>query len=73
MDHATHDHSQMGHAAHDHGHMGHDHGHGHAHMVEDFKRRFWISLILTLPVLILSPMVQQALGLGDAFRFAGDS
>jgi len=29
----------------------------HAHMVEDFKRRFWISLIATIPVLILSPLI----------------
>jgi len=50
-------------------HAGHDHG----HMVEEFKRRFWISLLLTLPVLILSPMIQHALGLGTAWRFSGDT
>jgi Cu2+-exporting ATPase len=47
----------------------HDH---HAHMVADFRRRFWISLILTVPVLILSPMIQRFLGLGEAIRFPGD-
>ncbi len=31
----------------------------HAHMVEDFKKRFWVSLIATIPVLILSPMIQS--------------
>ena len=31
----------------------------HAHMVEDFKKRFWVSLIVTIPVLILSPMIQS--------------
>jgi Cu2+-exporting ATPase len=41
-------------------------------MVEDFRRRFWISLGLTLPVLLLSPMLQMWVGLGDTLRFAGD-
>jgi len=44
----------------------------HAHNVADFKRRFWISLIVTVPVLALSPMVQHFLGFGERFRFAGD-
>ncbi|MCM8826374.1 MAG: copper-translocating P-type ATPase [Candidatus Omnitrophica bacterium] len=35
-------------------HVGH-----HAHMVEEFKKRFWISLIATIPVLFLSPMIQS--------------
>jgi len=50
-----------------HSHHGH-HVH-HAHMVTDFKRRFWISLALTLPVLILSPMIQKFLRIGEAIRF----
>lgn len=41
-------------------------------MVEDFRRRFWISLVLTIPILALSPMIQSFLGLGDALRFPGD-
>ncbi len=51
------------------GHAGHDHG----LMVADFKKRFWTSLLLTLPVLILSPMIQDALGLGATWRFPGDT
>jgi len=47
----------------------HDH---HAHMVADFKKRFWISLAITAPILILSPMIQKLLGLGDSIRFPGD-
>ncbi|MBU3933504.1 MAG: HAD-IC family P-type ATPase, partial [Candidatus Omnitrophica bacterium] len=47
------------------------HGH-HAHMVADFKKRFRVSLILTVPILILSPMVQKFLRLGETIRFAGD-
>ena len=46
---------------------------GHAHMVDDFRRRFWVSLALTLPIVILSPMLQMWAGLGDALRFPGDS
>ncbi len=47
-------------------------GNHHAHMVADFRRRFWISLIATIPILSLSPMIQKLLGLRDAFRFTGD-
>lgn len=72
-----HDHAgHQAHAAH-HAHGsdahagGHDHSHhDHSHMVSDFKRRFWICLVLTVPVLILSPMLQDSLGL--SLRFAGD-
>jgi Cu2+-exporting ATPase len=49
------------------GHAGH-----HAHMVADFRRRFWVSLVLTVPVVVLSPMIQSALGLRETLRFAGD-
>jgi Cu2+-exporting ATPase len=41
-------------------------------MVADFRRRFWVSLALTPPVLALSPMVQMFLGLGESLRFTGD-
>ena len=55
----------------DHGsHQGHyDH---HAHMVVDFRKRFWISLLLTIPILLLSPMIQTFIGLGESLRFPGD-
>ncbi len=42
----------------------------HAHMVKDFQRRFWISLIATIPVLILSPMIQSLLKF--SLEFPGD-
>ncbi len=58
------------HGKHD-GH-GHDHGNHHAHMVADFRKRFWISLALTVPIIILSPMIQNFLGLGESLRFTGD-
>ena len=47
------------------GHGGGNHT-NHAHMVADFRRRFWISLILTLPVLTLAPLIQQVLGVEEA-------
>lgn len=28
-------------------------------MIEDYKRRFWISLILTIPILLLSPLTPE--------------
>jgi Cu2+-exporting ATPase len=37
--------------------------HHHVHHVEEFKRRFWVSLVLTVPILLLSEMVQRWLGL----------
>lgn len=45
----------------------HDH---HAHMIEDFKKRFWISLVITLPIVVLAPMIQGLIGY--ELRFNGD-
>lgn len=47
-------------------------GHEHAAMIADFRRRFLVSLILTVPVLALSPLIQAFLGL-EALAFSGDS
>ncbi|MBD3278161.1 MAG: HAD-IC family P-type ATPase, partial [Candidatus Aegiribacteria sp.] len=38
-------------------------------MLKDFKKRFWISLALSVPVLVLSPMIQSFLGYN--FSFSG--
>jgi P-type Cu2+ transporter len=71
------DHENMtgDHMAHSHvgsNHMGHGHaGHDHRTMIIDFRRRFSVSLILTIPVLALSPLVQSLLGI--QLRFPGDS
>ena len=51
----------------------HDHDDHHAHMVADFRRRFWISVILTVPVLLLAPMLQELVGLREVLAFPGDS
>lgn len=51
----------------DHQNGHHDH---HAMMIEDFKKRFWVSLVLTVPILALSHMIQQLLGF--ELTFFGD-
>lgn len=48
-------------------HHSHDHTDHHRMMIKDFKRRFWISLIFTLPILALSPMVKIYLVLSSLF------
>jgi Cu2+-exporting ATPase len=42
-------------------------------MVGDFRRRFWISLAITIPILFLSPMIQAFLGFKKAVAFPGDA
>ena len=72
--HADHAHSESEHG-HDHEeHTGHgeDHQGHHAEMVEDFRRRFWVSLVATVPILALSPMIQQWLGVTATWTFPGD-
>ena len=67
IDHSKMDHNKMDHGKTDHGDhgsvpmgmAGHDH---HKMMIEDFKKRFWVSLILTIPILVFSPMIQMFLG-----------
>jgi Cu2+-exporting ATPase len=40
-------------------------------MVADFRRRFWVSMVLTGPVLAMAPMLQRLLGLEEALAFSG--
>lgn len=82
-DHSMHKgHSQRNHSEHDHSmdkdqdHSKHgDHGGGHSghhgHMVEDFKKRFWISLVLAIPISYLSMMIQMLFGY--EVNFTGDT
>ncbi len=51
-----------------HGH--HNHTEHHKHMVKDFKKRFFVSLIITVPILILSPLIQNFLNF--SLTFSGD-
>jgi Cu2+-exporting ATPase len=53
-------------------HAEHAGGHDHAEMVADYRRRFWVVLALTLPILLLSPMIQHWLGIADQMTFPGD-
>ncbi|HPR67396.1 MAG TPA: heavy metal translocating P-type ATPase, partial [Methanothrix sp.] len=41
---------------------GHKGGGHHAAMLQDFKKRFFVSILITVPVLALSPMIQSFLG-----------
>ena len=59
-------------AGHVHG-AGHEHGTGgHAGMLADFRRRFIVSLALTIPILLLSHMFRNLVGFGTRFEFHGD-
>ena len=53
-------------------HSGHSRSEHEGHTIEGFKKRFWISIIVTIPILILSPMIQHFIGLKEALRFNGD-
>ncbi|EKE11716.1 MAG: hypothetical protein ACD_15C00034G0009 [uncultured bacterium] len=76
----NHNHNKMNHPMHDvvkteHGEdAGHDHKDGfnkHAgHSIENFKRKFYISLVLTIPILLLSPFIQSLLNI--SIKFPGD-
>ncbi len=46
----------------DHGEGGHDHTGHHEMMIRDFRQRFFIALGFTIPILLLSPMLQDLLG-----------
>ncbi len=62
-DHKHHEHGEQQHSAHQHDkHEGH-----HTH---DFLKRFWVSLIITVPILALSHMIQN--WLGYSLEFTGD-
>jgi len=46
------------------GHAGHNH---HAMMIADFKKRFYVVLILTIPIMLLSEMIQHWLNIHISF------
>lgn len=58
-EHAKMDHSKMDHSSIPMGMEGHDH---HKMMIADFKKRFWLVIVLTIPILIISPMIQDLFG-----------
>jgi Cu2+-exporting ATPase len=65
MDHRTMDHGKMQHGANPSmGMQGHNH---HAMMIADFKKRFFVVLVLTLPIMLLSTMIQHFMGVNWQF------
>ncbi len=66
----SHDHDAMSHGGEKYEHHGGGHAH-HAGMIDEFKKRFYVVLILTLPIMALSPMIQHWMGLD--WSFAGAS
>ena len=62
---ADHDHAEHGDA-----HDGHDHGDHDHHSPKAFRDRFWLSLVLTLPILYLSEDIQRWFGY-EAITFPG--
>ncbi|AYB48194.1 copper-translocating P-type ATPase (plasmid) [Paenibacillus lautus] len=66
MKHDYHDHSGSHHST---GHQ-HNGGDKHAgHHVDDFKKRFYICLIITIPIMALSPMIQMFIGVHWRFPY----
>ncbi|MCB1318501.1 MAG: hypothetical protein KDK27_21190, partial [Leptospiraceae bacterium] len=63
-------HNHNGHRDENSGHSHHDHNAHHRMMIKDFKRRLWISLIFSIPVLALSPLIQKWTGIH--WQFSGD-
>src|SRR5436190_4510220 len=47
-----------------HGHESHDH---HKMMIADFKKRFYVVLVLTIPIMLLSEMIQNWLNIHIVF------
>jgi len=47
--------------------MGHE-GHNHALMIADYKKRFYVVLTLTIPIMLLSEMIQHFFGVNWTFE-----
>ncbi len=56
------EHHDMAHQHLEHEHHKAEHHDHHARMEQDMRRRFWVSLVITIPVLILSPTIQNWFG-----------
>jgi P-type Cu2+ transporter len=69
-EHAVQTHSEAKNAKHDMSSHDHKSSGGHAHhagMIDDFKKRFYVVLILTVPIMALSPMIQHWLNVDWTF------
>ncbi|WP_020614634.1 copper-translocating P-type ATPase [Sediminispirochaeta bajacaliforniensis] len=49
-------------------HHHHNHSEHHRMMIRDFRKRFYVTVILTIPVLALSPLIQKFLGFTLGFK-----
>ena len=67
MHHSKMDHSKMHHSSMDHGNAAEHAGHDHGNMISDFKKRSLVTGILTIPIIMLSPMIQHWLGVDWQF------
>ena len=66
--HQHHDHKKHSHHSEDHSHHSHSSYDKHeGHHTHDFLKRFWVSLIITVPILLLSEMIQHWFGFTIAF------
>jgi len=63
--------NNLSHKHHNHNEGSHNHS-GHGDMVSDFKKRFYISIIVTIPIIMLTPMIQHWLGIEDKLKFQND-
>ncbi|MDX5323002.1 MAG: copper-translocating P-type ATPase [Exiguobacterium sp.] len=63
------EHSHHASSHHEHGEAHHAHTGGHEGMIEAYKRRFFVSLGLTIPILILSDMIQEWAGFELTFPY----
>jgi Cu2+-exporting ATPase len=61
------DHGVSHHGHHNSHSSGSAHGGHHAGMIDDFRRRFYVVLLLTVPVVLLSPMIQHWLDVDWTF------
>ncbi|GAA3731592.1 heavy metal translocating P-type ATPase [Salinactinospora qingdaonensis] len=59
---AGHAHHENGGPNHHAGHAGHNHHGGHGDHAAAFRSRFWLSLVLALPVVLTSPMISGWFG-----------
>lgn len=66
--HAIHGNAEQVHGKNPSDHLPHRHsGHDHASMIADFRKRFYVVLLLTIPIMLLSEMIQHWLGIHIKF------
>ena len=64
----NHNHNHMEYAEHNEHHAHHNHANHAGHNPEIFKKKFWLSLVLTVPTLLFSHTIQNWLGFNLTFN-----